>query len=158
VLEELAGEVLHGVVVRGRHHVVVEAVVALPAQLDVVHALRLDLVEARAAVLEQVLGRIGRGGHNHVHVALPHEPGEERPEPRARERPGQPERDHVAAVDHAGPGRERLPELPALEGPVSHALQHSRDGSAGLAAAGRTDQLHRAALGPGRLLWRIVVA
>jgi hypothetical protein len=135
--------------------VVIEAVVAESAQLDIVHALRLDLVEARAAVLEEILRRVGRGGHHHVDVPAPDEPGEERPEPRAREGAGEPECDHVAAVDHPGPRRERLPQLPALEGAVSHALQHPRDGSSGFAAA-PADQLHRQTLGPGRRHLRIV--
>ena len=126
MLEEPAGEVLHGVVVGRAHHVVVEAVVPLAAQEVVVDVVGVHPVERHAALLEDVLGRVGGRGGDHVHVAALDEPGHERAEPRARQRAREPERDQALPVDQALPGREGLPESPALEGRLAHAPEEPR--------------------------------
>ena len=59
----------------------------------------------------------------HVDVAPPDEPGEQGPEPRARQRPARAERDQAVPVDHAVPGAEGLAELPTLERRCPHAVE-----------------------------------
>src|SRR3989449_10642137 len=76
--------------------VVVEAVVPRHPEVGVVHIVGADAVDAVAVLLlEGVLGDVGRGRGEHVDVSALHEPGHERPEPRARQRRG------VAQADEA---------------------------------------------------------
>ena len=146
VLEESAREVLHGVVLGRAHHVVVEPIVTLAAKRLVVHALGIDLVEGRAARLEQVFRDVGGGRGHEVRVPALHEPRHQRPEAGARQRSRKAETDEPAAVDHVPPRAERLAQLAALERRRLHALQEPAH-RAGRRSA-RLDEPKRAARGP----------
>jgi hypothetical protein len=135
MLEELAREVLHAVVLAGADHVVVEAVEALLPQLPVIDVIGIDLVERRAPRLEQILGGVGRRRYQHVHVAALDEPEQERGESGAGHRAGQAHGDEAALVDHPRPRLERLAELAPLKGRVPHPVEETADRSSARAVS-----------------------
>src|SRR2546430_4162045 len=109
--------------------VVVEAVIPRHPEVGVVHVVGADAVEAVAVqLLEEVLGDVGRGRGEHVDVSALHEPGHERPEPRARQRRGVAQADEARALDHALPCLERLAELAPLEGGGAHPREQGENG------------------------------
>ena len=123
VLEEPGQEILHVVVRLGADDVVVEAIEPALPEVLVVHVIGIDLVERHAALLQHVLGGVGRGRHDDVYVAPLHQPGDEWVHPRARHGSGQADGDEAVTVDHPLPDIEGLPEPAPLEGRPAHPFE-----------------------------------